>query len=182
MELNSINKSLSFDDVLIKPAKSSVLPNEVSTKTQITSKISLGIPLISSAMDTVTEYQLAIAMAQSGGLGILHKNMSIELQAQNASKVKKFETGIVIDPVTISPEKNLSDALDLMKQNEISGIPVVDTNNKLLGILTNRDVRFATDMNQSVRELMTSENLVTVKENIQSEDAKILLHLSLIHI
>ena len=176
MELNSINKSLSFDDVLIKPAKSSVLPNEVSTKTQITSKISLGIPLISSAMDTVTEYQLAIAMAQSGGLGILHKNMSIELQAQNVSKVKKFETGIVIDPVTISPEKNLSDALDLMKQNEISGIPVVDTNNKLLGILTNRDVRFATDMNQSVRELMTSENLVTVKENIQSEDAKILLH------
>ena len=119
MELNSINKSLSFDDVLIKPAKSSVLPNEVSTKTQITSKISLGIPLISSAMDTVTEYQLAIAMAQSGGLGILHKNMSIELQAQNVSKVKKFETGIVIDPVTISPEKNLSDALDLMKQKHL---------------------------------------------------------------
>ena len=176
MEHSSIKKSLSFDDVLIKPARSSVLPNDVETSTKITSKITLGIPLLSSAMDTVTEYKLAIAIAQAGGMGILHKNMPIALQAQNVSKVKKFETGMVIDPLTISPNASLSDALDLMKNNEISGIPVVDTHDKLLGILTNRDVRFARDMSQKINELMTSENLITVNEGISTEDAKNLLH------
>ena len=176
MEHSSIKKSLSFDDVLIKPARSSVLPTDVETSTKITSKISLGIPLLSSAMDTVTEYKLAIAVAQAGGMGILHKNMPIALQAQNVSKVKKFETGMVIDPLTISPNASLSDALDLMKNNEISGIPVVDTHDKLLGILTNRDVRFARDMSQKINELMTSENLITVNEGISTEDAKNLLH------
>ena len=176
MEHSSIKKSLSFDDVLIKPARSSVLPTDVETSTTITSKISLGIPLLSSAMDTVTEYKLAIAVAQAGGMGILHKNMPIALQAQNVSKVKKFETGMVIDPLTISPNASLSDALDLMKNNEISGIPVVDTHDKLLGILTNRDVRFARDMSQKINELMTSENLITVNEGISTEDAKNLLH------
>ena len=173
---SSIKKSLSFDDVLIKPARSSVLPTDVETSTKITSKITLGIPLLSSAMDTVTEYKLAIAVAQAGGMGILHKNMPIALQAQNVSKVKKFETGMVIDPLTISPNASLSDALDLMKNNEISGIPVVDTHDKLLGILTNRDVRFARDMSQKINELMTSENLITVNEGISTEDAKNLLH------
>ena len=176
MEHSSIKKSLSFDDVLIKPARSSVLPTNVETSTKITSKISLGIPLLSSAMDTVTEYKLAIAVAQAGGMGILHKNMPIALQAQNVSKVKKFETGMVIDPLTISPNASLSDALDLMKNNQISGIPVVDTQDKLLGILTNRDVRFARDMSQKINELMTSENLITVNEGISTEDAKNLLH------
>ena len=176
MEHSSIKKSLSFDDVLIKPARSSVLPTDVETSTKITSKITLGIPLLSSAMDTVTEYKLAIAVAQAGGMGILHKNMPIVLQAQNVSKVKKFETGMVIDPLTISPNASLSDALDLMKNNEISGIPVVDTHDKLLGILTNRDVRFARDMSQKINELMTSENLITVNEGISTEDAKNLLH------
>ena len=176
MEHSSIKKSLSFDDVLIKPARSSVLPTDVETSTKITSKITLGIPLLSSAMDTVTEYKLAIAVAQAGGMGILHKNLPIALQAQNVSKVKKFETGMVIDPLTISPNASLSDALDLMKNNEISGIPVVDTHDKLLGILTNRDVRFARDMSQKINELMTSENLITVNEGISTEDAKNLLH------
>ena len=153
-----------------------MLPTDVETSTKITSKITLGIPLLSSAMDTVTEYKLAIAVAQAGGMGILHKNMPIALQAQNVSKVKKFETGMVIDPLTISPNASLSDALDLMKNNEISGIPVVDTQDKLLGILTNRDVRFARDMSQKINELMTSENLITVNEGISTEDAKNLLH------
>ena len=157
-------------------ARSSLLPTDVETSTKITSKITLGIPLLSSAMDTVTEYKLAIAVAQAGGMGILHKNMPIALQAQNVSKVKKFETGMVIDPLTISPNASLSDALDLMKNNEISGIPVVDTHDKLLGILTNRDVRFARDMSQKINELMTSENLITVNEGISTEDAKNLLH------
>ena len=119
-----------------------MLPSDVSTITKITSNISLGVPFISSAMDTVTEYKLAIAIAQSGGMGILHKNMSVDEQSQNVSKVKKFETGMVIDPLTVLPTATLADALELMKINEISGIPVVDVDDKLLGILTNRDVRF----------------------------------------
>ena len=176
MEQSSIPKSLAFDDVLIKPARSSVLPNSVITNTKLTKNINLGIPLISSAMDTVTEYKLAIAIAQAGGMGILHKNMSIENQSQNVRKVKKFETGMVIDPVTICPEKKLSDALELMRTHEISGIPVVEDNNTLLGILTNRDVRFAKNMDQNIQELMTSKNLVTVKEGITTHEAQDLLH------
>ena len=176
MEPSSIKKSLAFDDVLIRPAKSEVLPNEVKTSLQLTKNIRLEIPLLSSAMDTVTEHRLAIALAQSGGMGIIHKNMSIEHHAHEVKKVKKFETGMVIDPVTISSDKTLEDALNLMANNKISGIPVVDNSNTLEGILTNRDVRFATNMGQPISELMTSNNLVTVKEGISSEEAQNLLH------
>ena len=177
MERNSIKTALSFDDVLIKPAQSSFLPSEAITDTRITKKIKLAIPLISSAMDTVTEYKLAITMAQAGGLGIIHKNMSIEQQAEQVRWVKKYETGMVVNPVTISPNKNLSDALNVMKQENISGIPVVEEiSNKLVGILTNRDVRFATDENQLINELMTSKNLITVKDEVGTNEAKNLLH------
>ena len=177
MERNSIKTALSFDDVLIKPAQSSFLPSESITDTRITKKIKLAIPLISSAMDTVTEYKLAITMAQAGGLGIIHKNMSIEQQAEQVRWVKKYETGMVVNPVTISPNKNLSDALNVMKKENISGIPVVEEiSNKLVGILTNRDVRFATDENQLINELMTSKNLITVKDEVGTNEAKNLLH------
>ena len=177
MERNSIKTALSFDDVLIKPAQSSFLPSEAITDTRITKKIKLAIPLISSAMDTVTEYKLAITMAQAGGLGINHKNMSIEQQAEQVRWVKKYETGMVVNPVTISPNKNLSDALNVMKKENISGIPVVEEiSNKLVGILTNRDVRFATDENQLINELMTSKNLITVKDEVGTNEAKNLLH------
>ena len=177
MERNSIKTALSFDDVLIKPAQSSFLPSEAITDTHITKKIKLAIPLISSAMDTVTEYMLAITMAQAGGLGIIHKNMSIEQQAEQVRWVKKYETGMVVNPVTISPNKNLSDALNVMKKENISGIPVVEEiSNKLVGILTNRDVRFATDENQLINELMTSKNLITVKDEVGTNEAKNLLH------
>ena len=177
MESNSIHTALSFDDVLIKPAQSSVLPNEAITLTDITKNIKLAIPLISSAMDTVTEYKVAITMAQSGGLGIIHKNMSIQEQADQVRWVKRYETGMVVNPVTISPDKTLLDALNLMKAENISGIPVVeDSNNKLVGILTNRDVRFATDDTQLIKELMTSKNLITVNDAVNTTEAKNLLH------
>ncbi|MDA9651836.1 IMP dehydrogenase [Pelagibacteraceae bacterium] len=177
MESNSIHTALSFDDVLIKPAQSSVLPNEATTLTNITKNIKLAIPLISSAMDTVTEYKVAISMAQSGGLGIIHKNMSIKEQADQVKWVKRYETGMVVNPVTISPNKTLLDALNLMKVENISGIPVVeDSSNKLVGILTNRDVRFATDDTQLIKELMTSKNLITVNNAVNTTEAKNLLH------
>ena len=177
MESNSIHTALSFDDVLIKPAQSSVLPNEAITLTDITKNIKLAIPLISSAMDTVTEYKVAITMAQSGGLGIIHKNMSIQEQADQVRWVKRYETGMVVNPVTISPDKTLLDALSLMKAENISGIPVVeDSSNKLVGILTNRDVRFATDDSQLIKELMTSKNLITVSDAVNTAEAKNLLH------
>jgi IMP dehydrogenase len=177
MESNSIHTALSFDDVLIKPAQSSVLPNEATTLTNITKNIKLAIPLISSAMDTVTEYKVAISMAQSGGLGIIHKNMSIQEQADQVKWVKRYETGMVVNPVTISPDKSLLDALNLMKAENISGIPVVeDSSNKLVGILTNRDVRFATDDTQLIKELMTSKNLITVNDAVNTTEAKNLLH------
>ena len=177
MESNSIHTALSFDDVLIKPAQSSVLPNEAITLTNITKNIKLAIPLISSAMDTVTEYKVAITMAQSGGLGIIHKNMSIQEQADQVKWVKRYETGMVVNPVTISPDKTLLDALNLMKAENISGIPVVeDSSNKLVGILTNRDVRFATDDSQLIKELMTSKNLITVSGAVNTAEAKNLLH------
>ena len=177
MESNSIHTALSLDDVLIKPAQSSVLPNEATTLTNITKNIKLAIPLISSAMDTVTEYKVAISMAQSGGLGIIHKNMSIKEQADQVKWVKRYETGMVVNPVTISPDKTLLDALNLMKAENISGIPVVeDSSNKLVGILTNRDVRFATDDTQLIKELMTSKNLITVNDAVNTTEAKNLLH------
>ncbi|HEU5048361.1 MAG TPA: IMP dehydrogenase [Rickettsiales bacterium] len=170
-------EALTFDDVLLKPRASSVLPNETDTSTRITRDIKLGIPLISAAMDTVTESGLAIAMAQNGGIGCIHKNLAIEAQADEIRKVKKFESGMVVNPVTITPEATLSQALGLMKANHISGIPVVEPKTgKLVGILTNRDVRFASDPKQSVQELMTKEKLVTVQEGVDREQAKKLLH------
>jgi len=168
--------SLTFDDVLLKPASSSILPKNVNTKTLLTKSISLEIPIISAAMDTVTESQMAIAMAQNGGIGSIHKNMRIEEQMNEIRKVKKFESGIVVNPVTISKDKKLKDALDLMLKNKISGIPVVEKNNKLVGILTNRDVRFFSNSEIKVEDLMTKKNLQTVRENVDMEKAKEILH------
>src|SRR6202795_4587045 len=162
-----IRQALTFDDVMLVPAASSVLPGDTDTRTRITREIELGIPLISAAMDTVTEGALAIAMAQAGGLGVIHRNMPIDQQAAEVRKVKKFEAGMVVNPVTIHPDETLADALRLMADNKISGIPVVERGSgKLAGILTNRDVRFATEPRQPVSELMTREKLITVRENV----------------
>lgn len=172
-----IREAYTFDDVLLQPAASDILPAQASTTTRLTNKIELGIPLISSAMDTVTEARMAIAMAQSGGIGVIHKNLSLEEQAKEVQRVKKFEAGMVVDPLTISPDAPLSDALALMQLHNISGIPVTERGTrKLVGILTNRDVRFATDESQAVYELMTRDNLVTVREGASQEEAKKLLH------
>ena len=172
-----IAEALTFDDVLLVPAASSVLPAQANTATRLTKSITLNIPLISAAMDTVTESGLAIAMAQSGGIGVIHKNFSIEAQAQEVRKVKKFESGMVVNPVTIFPDQTLADALRLREQHRISGIPVVERNSgKLVGILTNRDMRFATNPNERVSELMTKERLITVPESVEREQAVKLLH------
>ncbi|EFK95019.1 Inosine-5'-monophosphate dehydrogenase [sediment metagenome] len=169
---------LTFDDVLLKPAYSEILPNDTDLKTRITKNIELDIPIISSAMDTVTESKLAIAMAQCGGMGCIHKNLSIKDQADEVRKVKKFESGIVINPLTITPDQTLNDALHIMETYGISGIPVIESlgSKRLVGILTNRDVRFATDKKQPVYELMTKNHLVTAKSNISKTEAKQLLH------
>ena len=172
-----IREALTFDDVLLVPAHSSTLPKDVCTRTFMTKKIELGIPIISSAMDTVTESNLAIALAQAGGIGVVHKNMTVERQANEVRRVKRFESGMVVNPITIAPEKTLSDALSLMEENSISGIPVVGKRSgRLLGILTHRDVRFAIDPAQPVRELMTRRGLVTVKDGVDKDEAKRLLH------
>ena len=172
-----IREALTFDDVLLTPAASSVLPAQVDTRTRVTKSIELNIPLISAAMDTVTEASMAIAMAQAGGIGVIHRNMDIEQQADQVRQVKKFESGMVVNPVTITPDRTLADALSLMRKYSISGIPVVEpVSGKLVGILTNRDVRFATDHGQLISELMTRDNLVTVSDNIDRNDAKRLLH------
>ena len=177
-EVIKIREALTFDDVLLAPKASSVLPAEVSTKTRVTREISLGIPLISSAMDTVTESDMAIAMAQAGGMGVIHKNFEIAEQAEEVRKVKRFESGMVVNPVTIYPDEPLANALALMATRRISGIPVVErATRKLVGIITNRDVRFATDTRQPVSELMTRENLVVIQEgNIEEREVKRLLH------
>ena len=175
--------ALTFDDVLIRPAASNVLPNEVDLSSRVTRSIALHVPVLSSAMDTVTEARLAIAMAQAGGIGVIHRNLSPEAQAAEVAQVKKFESGMVVNPVTIHPEASLADALKLMSDHQISGIPVVEQAGnggrpgKLVGILTNRDVRFATNPKQRVAELMTKANLVTVKESVAMEEAKRLLHM-----
>mgnify|MGYP001200046475 FL=1 len=171
-----IKEGLTFDDVLLKPASSSTLPAQVNTKTILTKSIYLEVPIVSAAMDTVTESAMAIAMAQFGGIGSIHKNMSIQEQVNEVQKVKKFESGIVVNPVTITPDKELKDALDLMKKHKISGIPVVEKNNKLVGILTNRDVRFVENTSIKVKNLMTKDNLQTVKENVGMDEAKKILH------
>jgi IMP dehydrogenase len=172
-----IREALTFDDVLLEPAKSEIHPSQADTRTRLTRSIELGIPLLSAAMDTVTESRLAIAMAQAGGLGVIHKNLSVQAQADEVRKVKKFESGMVVNPVTIYPDEPLANALALMESYSISGIPVVERGpGPLVGILTNRDVRFAQDTRQPISELMTKENLVTVKEGVERDDAKRLLH------
>ncbi|MDB4225475.1 IMP dehydrogenase [Hyphomicrobiales bacterium] len=171
-----ITEALTFDDVLIRPNASSVMPNETNTSVNITKNISLNIPIISSAMDTVTEANLAIAMAQAGGLGVIHRNLDPDTQASHVRQVKKFESGMVVNPVTIDSGKSLKEAISLMKEHSISGIPVIGKLDKLVGILTNRDVRFATDDTQSIDSLMTKENIITVTEGVNMEEAKALLH------
>jgi IMP dehydrogenase len=166
---------LTFDDVLLKPGASSVLPGEAATSTRLTRTIELSIPIISAAMDTVTESRLAIAMAQLGGLGVIHRNMDPERQAEHVRQVKKFESGMVVNPITIGPEATLADVRALKEKFSISGIPVVDHTGKLVGIITNRDVRFATDLDQKVGELMTTK-LITVKEGVDRDEARRLLH------
>ena len=173
-----IRDAFTFDDVLLEPARSAVLPADTDITTRLTQSIHLQIPLMSAAMDTVTEHRLAIAMAQAGGIGVVHKNFTIDEQATEIAKVKKFEAGMVVNPLTITPDKPLRDALQMMETHHISGIPVVDgkgAGNKLVGILTNRDVRFATDPNQRVADLMTRA-VVTVKDGTTTDEARRLLH------
>src|SRR6202041_2748261 len=177
----AFREAYTFDDVLLKPALSDVMPSEVDIRSRITRSVSLNIPIIASAMDTVTEAHMAIAMAQAGGIGVIHRNLDPEVQATQVRQVKKFESGMVVNPVTIHPDATLADALALMQENHISGIPVVEGGGngragKLVGILTHRDVRFATNKRQKVSELMTKERLVTVSENVGQDEAKRLLH------
>ena len=172
-----IRDAFTFDDVLLEPGASSVLPAQADTRSRLTKRIDLNIPLMSSAMDTVTEARMAICMAQHGGMGVIHKNLDIARQAEEVRKVKRFESGMVVNPLTIHPEATLEDALNLMKRHEISGIPVVEKGSgKLVGILTNRDVRFANDMGEKVASLMTKDKLVTAKPGIGHDEARRLLH------
>jgi IMP dehydrogenase len=171
-----IPEALTFDDVLLLPARSEVLPSRVDVTTQLTRNIRLNIPLVSAAMDTVTDSRLAIAMAQQGGIGIVHKNMPIEAQAGEVDKVKRSESGMIVDPVTIRPDQKIADALDLMQKYKISGVPVTDRGGRLLGILTNRDLRFETRTDLSVSAVMTKEDLVTVPVGTTLEEAKTILH------
>jgi IMP dehydrogenase len=175
--VDKITQALTFDDVLLKPCASSVVPTQTSPATRMTREIDLQIPLISAAMDTVTESRLAIAMAQNGGMGCIHKNFTPEEQAEEIRKVKKFESGMVVNPITIHPQATLAEALTLMSNHSISGIPVVEQKTgKLVGILTNRDVRFASNPKQSVQELMTQEKLITVEKGVSRDEAKKILH------
>ncbi|HMZ05937.1 MAG TPA: IMP dehydrogenase, partial [bacterium] len=180
MSLNFENKlvgeGLTFDDVLIVPMYSETLPNLVKVNTRLTKTITLNIPLISAAMDTVTESELAIAMAREGGIGIVHKNCSIEYQAAEVDRVKRSESGMIMKPITLTPEHKLSDALDLMKRYKISGIPITYADGKLAGILTNRDLRFATNYQNPIDTVMTKNNLVTAKVGTTLDEAELILH------
>ena len=171
-----ISLGLTFDDVLLKPAESTVLPSQADTRTRVSRDIALNIPILSSAMDTVTEADMAIVMAQLGGLGVLHRNLSVDEQASAVRAVKRFESGMVVNPITMTPDQTLADALDLMARHRISGIPVTEKSGKLVGILTNRDVRFAGNPKQPVSELMTRDNLVTVGPGVTEEEARRHLH------
>ena len=170
-----IREGLTFDDVLLQPKASDILPADASLKTRLTKKIDINVPLVSAAMDTVTEAPLAIAMAQTGGIGVIHRNLSIEEQAEEVRKVKRYESGMVVNPITIGPEATLKQIRALGQHHNISGIPVVEDSGKLVGIVTNRDVRFATNPNEKVSELMTRE-LVTVKAGATEKEARALLH------
>ena len=169
-----IGKGITFDDVLLVPQFSSVIPNDVVLSTQLTKKIRLNIPLMSAGMDTVTEHRMAIAMARQGGIGVIHKNMSIQQQAEEVDKVKRSENGVISDPFSLSPEHTLDDADKLMSKFRISGVPITE-NGKLVGIITNRDLKFETDYSKKIKESMTSENLITAKEGITLEEAKAIL-------
>lgn len=171
-----IRLGLTFDDVLLQPGASSVLPSQADTSTYVTKAIKLNIPILSSAMDTVTEADMAIVMAQLGGIGVLHRNLSIAQQSAAVRAVKRFESGMVVNPITITPQATLADAQALMANHRISGIPVVESSGKLVGILTHRDTRFAENPNQPVAELMTRENLATVKPGVSQDEARRLLH------
>ncbi len=174
--MKEIPLGLTFDDVLLQPGASDILPSQADTRTRLTKSISLNIPVLSSAMDTVTEARMAIVMAQLGGIGVLHRNLSIEEQCAAVRQVKRFESGMVVNPITIAPDATLAEAQALMLANAISGIPVVEASGKLAGILTNRDVRFAENPMQPVSELMTHENLATVSASVTQEEARRLLH------
>ncbi|MGB4548238.1 MAG: IMP dehydrogenase [Syntrophales bacterium] len=172
---DQVRDALTFDDLLLMPALSSILPKDVDTSTHLTKNVAMKIPIVSAAMDTVTESRTAICMAQQGGIGIIHRNMSIERQALEVDKVKKSESGMIVDPITIEPEQRVREALDLMSRYKISGVPVVKKR-RLVGILTNRDLRFETNLDQPVANVMTKKNLVTVSSNITLEESKKLLH------
>ncbi|MGN6277871.1 MAG: IMP dehydrogenase, partial [Sphingomonas sp.] len=171
-----IRLGLTFDDVLLQPAESSVLPSQADTRTRLSREIALNIPILSSAMDTVTEADMAIVMAQLGGIGVLHRNLTVEQQCDAVRQVKRFESGMVVNPITIAPEATLADAQALMERHRISGIPVTENGGKLVGILTHRDVRFAENPRQPVSELMTHENLATVTTGVGQDEARRLLH------
>jgi len=175
MVSDAIREGLTFDDVLLQPARSSVVPAQTDTRTALTRKIGLNIPILSSAMDTVTESHLAIALAQQGGIGIVHRNMSIERQAEEVDRVKRSESGMIVDPITIDPEKKIADALELMKRYRISGVPVTK-HGKLVGILTNRDLRFETRFDLPISQVMTKDNLITVAVGTTLEEAEKILH------
>src|SRR5262245_10425185 len=176
MNKGTVPEGLTFDDVLLQPAHSEVLPSRVDTATFLTRKIRLNIPILSSAMDTVTESRLAIAMAQHGGLGVIHKSLAIEEQAVEVDKVKRSESGMIVDPITMHPENRIFEALEVMKKYKISGVPITDAGGKLVGILTNRDLRFETRLNLPISDLMTKKSLVTVPVGTTLEEAKRLLH------
>src|SRR3989475_7008640 len=171
----SIPEGLTFDDLILQPARSEVLPADADTRTCLTRNIALNIPIISAAMDTVTESHMAIALAQQGGIGIIHRNMSIERQAEEVDRVKRSESGMIVDPVTIDPEQKISDALEVMKRYRISGVPVTKSG-KLVGILTNRDLRFETRFDIPIAKVMTKENLITVPVGTTLEQAEDILH------
>ena len=168
-------EALTYDDVLLVPAYSEVLPKDTNTRTKLTKNITINLPLVSAAMDTVTEHEMAIALAQEGGIGIIHKNMSIEKQADEVRRVKRSESGMIIDPITLDESSVVGDALRIMREFSVGGIPVIDTNNHLKGIVTNRDLRFQTDMSLPIRDIMTIENLVTGTEGISLEEAEEIL-------
>src|SRR5436305_1035540 len=178
---SKLREALTFDDVLLRPGLSETLPADADIRTRVTREIPLNIPIVASAMDTVTEAKMAIAMAQAGGLGVIHRNLEPHEQAAQVRQVKRFESGMVVNPVTIGPDATLADARAVMERHRISGVPVVESPDskgagKLVGILTNRDVRFAADPRQKISELMTRERLVTVREGVQPDEAKRLLH------
>src|SRR5687768_12135473 len=172
--LKFFGEGLTFDDVLLMPAYSQVLPREVNISTKLTSSLTLNVPMLSAAMDTVTEAALAIALAREGGLGILHKNMSIDHQADQVRKVKRSENGLILDPVTLRPDATIGEAIRMMKENKIGGIPIVDAANKLVGILTNRDIRLETNFKEKVSTVMTKDNLITAPEGTDLKKAELI--------